>query len=276
MAREVRPGGFDGAWRRDGWSGAFDIDSFEIRPKGQVVETHTHREPHFVLAHSGVYSATLQGRPLRVAAPCLIFYPAGTTHADCFEGNLGAFVSVALPPGAASRDLPQLPTAVTDADAQRQAFRIAREVLGAGRDAVLLESAAWELTARTARPGAQAATPPWARLAYELVMDRAREASLSVAEMAAAAQVHPVHLARVFRQAWGCSPGDLLRWRRVERAAELMLHRRLSLAEAAVEAGFTDQAHMTRAFRAVLGLTPGQWRASHDVAAVQDEAAQAA
>jgi AraC family transcriptional regulator len=276
LAREVQPGAFDGAWRRAAWSGAFDIASFEVRPRGQVVEPHTHAEPHFVLAHSGVYSATLNGRPTLVRAPFLIFYPAGTTHADCFDGNLGAFVSVTLRADAGTHGLPDTATAIEDPAAHRGAFRIAREVLGAGRDAVVLEDAAWELAAHTAGPARAAPTPPWARVAYATMMDRAREQGLSVADVAKAAGVHPVHLARVFRQAWGCSPGELLRWRRVERAAELVLRGRLTLAGAAVEVGFADQAHMTRAFRTVLGLTPGAWRRAHDVAPIQDASLSAA
>jgi AraC family transcriptional regulator len=45
--------------------------------------------------------------------------------------------------------------------------------------------------------------PPWAYQAYEAVMDMAADAHLRIADLAAALGVHPVHLARVFRQAWG-------------------------------------------------------------------------
>jgi AraC-like DNA-binding protein len=39
---------------------------------------------------------------------------------------------------------------------------------------------------------------------------------------------------------------------------------------------FVDQSHMTRAFRALYGLTPGAWRRAHDVAPIQDGEARAA
>jgi AraC family transcriptional regulator len=107
-------------------------------------------------------------------------------------------------------------------------------------------------------------------------MDEAWRPDLTVGAIAADARVHPVHLARVFRQAWGCSPGELLRRRRVERASDLLLRRRMTAAEAAAETGFADQAHMTRAFRAVLGATPRTWLKAHDVAPIQDEGRAAA
>ncbi|MEO1086944.1 MAG: AraC family transcriptional regulator, partial [Acidobacteriota bacterium] len=35
---------------------------------------------------------------------------------------------------------------------------------------------------------------------------------------------------------------------------------RRPIADIAVEAGFSDQSHLTRAFKAAFGITPGAWR----------------
>jgi AraC family transcriptional regulator len=118
--------------------------------------------------------------------------------------------------------------------------------------------------------------PGWARRAYEALMDEAADAGLTIGQVAARAGVHPTHLARVFRQAFGCTPGELLRWRRVERTADLLARSALPAAEIAAAAGFTDQSHMSRAFKAFYGLTPGGWRRAHDVAPIQDAAGRAA
>jgi AraC family transcriptional regulator len=136
-------------------------------------------------------------------------------------------------------------------------------------DGVILDSAGWELIG-AANDDEAIALPGWTRLAYAAVMDEAADAELSVALIAALAGVHPTHLARVFRQAFGCSPGELMRWRRVERAADLLARSRLTAAEIAAAVGFVDQSHMTRAFRSLYGLTPGAWRRAHDVAPIQD------
>ena len=67
-------------------------------------------------------------------------------------------------------------------------------------------------------------------------------------------------LARQFRIRLGTSPYRYLLMRRLEFARE-RIHRERSLAEVALDAGFADQAHFTRAFRSAFGLTPARYRA---------------
>jgi AraC family transcriptional regulator len=91
-------------------------------------------------------------------------------------------------------------------------------------------------------------------------MDEAARPDLSVGAIAAAAGVHPVHLARVFRSAWGQSPADLLRWRRAEKALQMLANTRWSAAEIAAAAGFVDQSHLSRTLKTLFGVTPGECR----------------
>lgn len=65
-------------------------------------------------------------------------------------------------------------------------------------------------------------------------------------------------LARDFRAAYGTSPRSFRTMRQLDRARGLIM-RGNSLAEAAVEAGFSDQSHMTRMFKRAYGLTPVRW-----------------
>lgn len=276
MALEFRPGEFYGALERAYTGGAFDIRSLSASAREEDVDVHTHLDAHFVLVLSGTYISTARGALDICPAPFLVFNPAGTTHRDRFVDGVGVFVSVSLDAGTLAEAsvlirTSEVAVSVDGAAAVATAFRIAREVRGAGHDRGVLEAAAWELVTATSAPSKDllGAPPPWAYSAYEAVMDRAPDRQLTVAAIAAGLDVHPVHLARVFRQAWGCSPGDLLRWRRAERASTL-LSDGLSIAEVAAAAGFVDQSHMTRAFRAVFGTTPGAWRRARDVAFLQD------
>lgn len=66
-------------------------------------------------------------------------------------------------------------------------------------------------------------------------------------------------LARHFRAVSGTSPHRWLVQRKLQRALGAILSG-VSLAEAAAEAGFSDQAHLTRHFKAAYGMTPGVWR----------------
>jgi AraC family transcriptional regulator len=72
--------------------------------------------------------------------------------------------------------------------------------------------------------------------------------------------VHPIHLARVFRQHFRCSPGEYLRQCRMERVTQLLARKSLPLAEIALQAGFSDQSQLTHAFKRFAGLTPGAFR----------------
>lgn len=81
-----------------------------------------------------------------------------------------------------------------------------------------------------------------------------------IGDIAEACGVSRSHFIRGFRAAVGTTPYQWLLGRRVERARDLLLHSRLSLAEVAVASGFSDQSHMTRTFRRITGAAPGAWR----------------
>lgn len=65
-------------------------------------------------------------------------------------------------------------------------------------------------------------------------------------------------LARQFRRLLGTSPHRYLVMRRLDRAKRLLAAGG-TLADAALDAGFADQAHFTRHFRKTFGITPGRW-----------------
>jgi AraC-like DNA-binding protein len=67
-------------------------------------------------------------------------------------------------------------------------------------------------------------------------------------------------LARQFRIMFGTSPYRYLLMRRLE-FARTRIHQERPLVEIACDAGFADQPHFTRAFKAAFGLTPARYRA---------------
>jgi len=67
-------------------------------------------------------------------------------------------------------------------------------------------------------------------------------------------------LARQFKAMLGTSPHRYLLMRRLDFARRRILQAR-RLADVACDAGFADQAHFTRTFKAAFGLTPARYRA---------------
>lgn len=85
--------------------------------------------------------------------------------------------------------------------------------------------------------------------------------SLTIEQLADDVGVHPVRLSRTFRRTYGCALGEYVRQLRVQDACERLAHSRQSLAEIALATGFSDQSHLTRVFKQIVGITPGAYRA---------------
>jgi AraC-like DNA-binding protein len=86
--------------------------------------------------------------------------------------------------------------------------------------------------------------------------------SIELVELSGIAGLSMFHFARQFKHSEGITPHHYLVSRRVERAKELLAETNLSLSEIAFAVGFADQSHLTRNFRQILRITPGQFRRS--------------
>jgi AraC-like DNA-binding protein len=100
--------------------------------------------------------------------------------------------------------------------------------------------------------------PALDRLRRQLAADCARPPAMAVLERDYG--LSRFTLSRQFSRAFGVSPSRFITLRRLDRAQRLIGEGQ-SLAEAALGAGFADQSHLTRQFRAAYGTTPGRWRA---------------
>ena len=112
-------------------------------------------------------------------------------------------------------------------------------------------------------PGRRAKLHP-RRLAavIEYVDARIRLAdALSLDELADVAGCSRFHFGRLFKASTGQSPIVWVGQRRIERAQSLIRdHPEWTLAAVALASGFSDQSHLTRQFKRIVGVTPGVWR----------------
>lgn len=95
------------------------------------------------------------------------------------------------------------------------------------------------------------------KLAREYIEDNLAE-SVSLEELARLANLSPFHLTRVFRDEVGLPPHTYQTQARLGRARRLLL-RGLPIARVAHETGFSDQSHLTRRFKRLVGVTPGRY-----------------
>ena len=101
--------------------------------------------------------------------------------------------------------------------------------------------------------------PRWTNRVCEILREQHTE-PLTLNEIAAACAVHPAYLTAAFRHRFGCRIGEYLRRLRLETALHHLCNTEAEIASIAHEAGFYDQAHFTRIFKAHLGITPGALR----------------
>jgi AraC-like DNA-binding protein len=94
---------------------------------------------------------------------------------------------------------------------------------------------------------------------YELIEEELAS-SLTLERLAASIGLSVRHLCRSFRASSGLSLHQYIVSRRIERAKALIKKSELSLEEIAEAVGFAHHAHMTAAFRRLIGATPSQFR----------------
>lgn len=95
------------------------------------------------------------------------------------------------------------------------------------------------------------------KLAREYLEDNVAR-NVSLEELARLANLSPYHLARAFAAEIGLPPHAYQTQARVQRARDLLL-RGWPIAQAAQRTGFSDQSHLTRHFKRLVGVPPGRY-----------------
>jgi AraC-like DNA-binding protein len=116
------------------------------------------------------------------------------------------------------------------------------------------------LDATLARGASDHRPPPRQKLAIaaDFIHERFRE-PLKLGDVGAASGLSVPHLIRAFGRHFGMSPHQYLTHRRIQFAKDQLRAGR-PIADIAAEAGFADQAHLQRAFKAQVAATPGQFQ----------------
>lgn len=222
------------------WHEAWSVGTIEAGHCGFVCEGRRHlAEPGdlIVMAPGSVHAAGVSADrfamtmlylpPAWVAQAC--GWPPGqrpaAMHTVRRDAALGAALAAAAQAG----------------DAQALARHAVQVLQGAAAGALQPEPAA---TSRDARVQA---------LAEALAATDAER--LDVTALARRLGLSREHLHRLFRGVVGLTPGEYSRCARMH-AAKRLLREGVSLAEAAQASGFTDQAHFSRWFRRIFGVTP--------------------
>jgi len=247
------------SWIADAAAGTFVLTLWE---RASIFPAHAHDHAQLSIVLSGGLREAGGGSCAALNAGSVLFKGAGVEHADEYDAE-GAIILKLMLPGSAGRDFARAAGAAG-------ASIIARHMAGAGFAARALgvlvgsdprpnhaESALRGLAGVLRDVGGARPVPPeWMRPALEL-LERRLGSPPGAEELAESCGRHAKHVARVFRACFGQTIAQWRARRRAQLASTALLHRGQEPSQAALNVGFSDQAHMCRAFAQHLGVTPG-------------------
>lgn len=237
------------------------------------VPRHAHLRPGFTLTLMGSYTETFRRQEEIARAGSVLVKPAHALHSNRY-GSSGCrcfLIGIDLEYLASQRQLAKavktitLHTSGAVSDIMRRMYGEFRS--GETACALILEGLGLELAAMVLRSAERSAAarrpPPWLRAIREQLDAAIRGPTPRFSALATSAGIHPVHLSRAFRAAYGCAPGYYLRRLRIEHARRLLRDSEMTLSQVAQTIGYYDQSHFTTVFRRVTGTTPARYRARH-------------
>jgi AraC family transcriptional regulator len=213
----------------------------------------------------GNYIESVAGRQFDYRPFEVGFHPARLPHRDAIGVEGGTFLCLEIASGPISEAGVRLRSdpALLPGDISLQLLRVYRAFAAGTLSPLQLESAAWELCgdASDERPTRELSIPRWLRRCLEIVEDE-HATALTVESMARQAGVHPVHAAREFRRRFGETMGEYVNKVRIRAACAAIRRTTKPFAAIALDAGFADQPHFNRVFKAVVGCTPSAFVAA--------------
>lgn len=251
--------------------GPFAVQTLVYQP-GAVLPRHHHARASLSLTLQGSQQESVGRQHYDCAAHSAVLKGANIEHSNHVgtAGTRGLFVEMPAETEAQLRDAIGAPIGVgchVDHATRHLARRISHEMRSSEPASFLLiEGLLFELLgtiARTRRAASLRNDDPRLQRAIEYLEEHYRD-RITCVEVAAYAGLHPSFLAELFRRHLQVSVGEWVRNRRLEFAREALRVTATPITSVAFQAGFADQSHLTRLFRARFGVTPAQYRRSPD------------
>jgi AraC family transcriptional regulator len=267
MSERLPRGHFFGTTERYRRVGELVLSENRYAP-GLRLPRHSHEHAYVCLVRRGGYAETYGTHHRECGPRTVAFHPPEELHAQHMHQTEVWSFNVELSTAWLRQVRERAPAFAGPADFRggplaALALRLYQEFRdGDDHSALMIEGLLLQLMAEASRltdRRGPARPPRWLGRLRDLLHARFAE-PLTLGDLAAAVDLHPVYLATAFRRHCGCGVGEYLRRLRVEEACRRLAETGEPLAEIAVAAGFCDQSHFTRLFKRHLGMTPAAYR----------------
>jgi AraC-like DNA-binding protein len=228
---------------------------FETNHRGRsALRHHRHGAAFATIVLDGAYVEVRDSVPEVCRRGTIVVHATAEEHADRFANDTHC-LNVEFPADIAGA-LPRGIVAVEEADLRDAVESLVRSFYGGSGE--LSEAVRNFRTALVRRPvESQDDRPHWL---HRVIREFPWEQAVPLREAAAAAGVHETHFSRAFRHHVGMTAKDYRARARLRLASELLLTTDAPIARIALNAGFSDQSHLTRIFSERLGLSPAGYR----------------
>ncbi|MFF3272684.1 AraC family ligand binding domain-containing protein [Streptomyces chrestomyceticus] len=272
----------------DGWvrywrDGDRPVEAMHAHFFDHVYPPHSHHSYSFGITDAGAQSFHCRGGTHTSGAGMVMAFNPDEVHDGWAAADLGyryrimhigpSVVSDMISDATEGRTgaLPLFPDPVlTDRALTDALARLHAALVGAANPLVRDERLTAAVTAMARRGASRTASPVRARTPTDRarrqaahrardLLDEAFLEPMTAEQLAAAAGCSRFALYRAFRAEFGLAPSDYQRQLRLRHARRL-LRSGAAPADAASATGFADQAHFSRWFQRVYGITPGTFR----------------
>jgi len=231
---------------------------------GTTLESHTHDTALLAWLMSGSYRESACNSELRCGARSVVFHPPLIEHSVRIESTSRCFAIELDVPTVRAHYGVDVPGSLLHVDGGPIGGVLAN-LYGEFRGTDACSSLAIQglmlqvLACLRRRDRPEVVRPGWLDRVDEMLRSDFRM-RLTLEDIAAAVGQSPERVSCVFRRFYHRSIAEEQRRLRIEFACERLRDPEVTLAEIALDAGFSDQPHFSRAFKEITGTTPARYR----------------